>query len=131
MEIFGVGTSEFIFILLIAIIVMGPKQMKEAGRIIGRWLNRITQSDLWKIFRDTSQELSNLPRKWMREANMEVWEAEQELRNTIDPRPRKPASPPMQSQPKPKSFQQAPPPESATDSHTDEKGKESPSAPND
>lgn len=131
MEILGVGASEFIFILLIAIIVMGPKQMKEAGRVIGRWLNRITQSELWKIFRDTSQELSNLPRKWMREANMEVWEVEQELRNTIDPRHRQPASPPMRSQTIPKSFQNAPPPESATDSNADEKGEENPSMPND
>lgn len=131
MEILGVGASEFVFILLIAIIVMGPKQMKEAGRVVGRWLNQINQSEVWKIFRDASQELSNLPRKWMREANMEVWEAEQELRNTIDPRPREPGSPPMRSQPKPKSFQQPPPPAPTTDSQTDETSEESPSTPND
>ncbi len=130
MEVLGVGASELIFILLIAIIVMGPKQMKEAGRVIGRWLNQMTRSEVWRIFRDTSQELSNLPRKWMREANMELWEAEQELRNTIDPRPNK-SQPPIRSQSKPKSFQSAPPSEPATDSPVEEKSEPSPSTPND
>ena len=95
MEILGIGASELVFILLIAVIVMGPKQMKEAGRTIGHLLNRFTTSDFGKILRDTSQEISNLPRKWMRDANMELWEAEQDVRNSIDPRPRKPESHPI------------------------------------
>jgi sec-independent protein translocase protein TatB len=122
MEILGIGASELVFILLIAIIVMGPTQMKQAGRTIGRWLNQMNRSEIWKLLRDTSNEISNLPRKWMREANMEVWEAEQELRNTIDPRTRKPVA----SQPKPKSFQQAPPPTAAEASPSaNETGEES------
>ena len=53
MEIFGVGTSELIFIILIAIIVLGPKDMQKAGRTIGRFLNQLIKSDSWKIFQQT------------------------------------------------------------------------------
>ena len=38
MEILEIGPSELIFILLIAIIVLGPKEMQNAGRTVGRWL---------------------------------------------------------------------------------------------
>ena len=86
MEIFGIGTSELIFIILIAIIVLGPKDMQKAGRTIGRFLNQLIKSDSWKIFQQTSNELRNLPRNLMREANMEMMEAEKDLRRVIDPR---------------------------------------------
>jgi sec-independent protein translocase protein TatB len=86
MEIFGIGASELIFIFIIALIVLGPKEMQKAGRTIGRWLNQLVRSDSWKVFQRTSAELRNLPRNLMREANMEVAEMEREVRNAIDPR---------------------------------------------
>jgi sec-independent protein translocase protein TatB len=86
MEILGIGAPELIFILLIAIIVLGPKDMQKAGRTIGRWLNQLIRSDGWKVFQRTSAELRNLPRNLMREANMEMAEMERDLRNAIDPR---------------------------------------------
>ena len=86
MEILGVGPSELIFIILIAIIILGPKDMQKAGRMIGRFLNQLVKSDSWKIFQQTSNELRNLPRNLMREANMEMLEAEKDLRRVIDPR---------------------------------------------
>ena len=78
MEIFGIGASEFIFIILIAIIILGPRDMQKAGKTIGRFLNQLIRSDSWKIFQRTSNELRNLPRNLMREANMEMMEAEKE-----------------------------------------------------
>src|SRR5512147_1163461 len=94
MEILGIGASELIFILIIAIIVLGPKDMQKAGRTIGRWLNQVVRSDSWKVFQKTSTEIRNLPRNLMREANMEMAEAGKELRQAIDPRldPPKPRS---------------------------------------
>jgi len=86
MEFLGVGPSELIFIILIAIIILGPKDMQKAGRTIGRFLNQLIRSDSWKIFQQTSNELRNLPRNLMREANMEMMEAEKDLRRVIDPR---------------------------------------------
>ena len=86
MEILGIGAPELIFILIIAIIVLGPKDMQKAGRTIGRFLNQLIRSDGWKVFQRTSSELRNLPRNLMREANMEVAEIEKDLRKAIDPR---------------------------------------------
>jgi sec-independent protein translocase protein TatB len=92
MEIFGIGASELIFILIIAIIVLGPKDMQRAGRTIGRWLNQLVRSDSWKVFQKTSAELRNLPRNLMREANMEqLQEVDKEIRQSIDPRRYPPA----------------------------------------
>ena len=86
MEILGIGAPELIFIFLIAIIVLGPKDMQKAGRTIGRWLNQLVRSDGWRVFQRTSTELRNLPRNLMRDANMEIAEMERGLRNAIDPR---------------------------------------------
>ncbi|HLO30434.1 MAG TPA: hypothetical protein VK249_14915 [Anaerolineales bacterium] len=87
MDIFGIGASELVFIILIAIIILGPKDMQKAGRTIGRWLNQLVRSDGWKIFQRTSSEIRNLPRNLMREANMEMAEAEKDLRRVMDARP--------------------------------------------
>ena len=84
MEILGVGWQELIFIVIIALIVLGPKDMQKAGKTIGRWLNQVVHSDTWKVFQQTSSELRNLPRNLMKEANMEMQETERELRRTLD-----------------------------------------------
>lgn len=86
MEILGIGPSELIFILIIALIVLGPKDMQKAGRTIGRWLNQLVRSDGWRVFQKTSTDLRNMPRNLMREANMELQDVDKEIRRTIDPR---------------------------------------------
>lgn len=89
MEILGIGASELIFILIIAIIVLGPRDMQKAGRTIGRWLNQLVRSDGWKAMQRASQEIKKLPTNLMREANMELQDLkdiDQEVRRTIDPR---------------------------------------------
>ncbi len=97
MEIFGVGPSELLFIVLIAIIILGPKDMQKAGRTIGRFLNQLVRSDSWKIFQKTSDEIRNLPRNLMREANVEVAEAQKALQQTLDPRLLDPLATPPES----------------------------------
>ena len=72
MEILGIGTSELLFIVIIAIIILGPKDMQKAGKTIGKWLRNIITSDGWKIFQQTSRELRTLPNKLIREANEEL-----------------------------------------------------------
>lgn len=100
MEIFGIGASELIFILLIAIIVLGPKDMQKAGKTIGRWLNQFIRSDGWKALQHASKEIRNLPTNLMREANLEeLKEMDRDIRNNIDPRPRPPVSKPNREQP--------------------------------
>jgi sec-independent protein translocase protein TatB len=99
MEILGIGASELIFIVIIAIIILGPKDMQKAGKTLGRWLNQLVKSDGWKIFQRTSSEIRNLPRTLMREANIDMQQVEKDLRNSIDPRPRPPVAPPSRSIP--------------------------------
>src|SRR5512142_2182432 len=97
MEFLGIGPAELVFIVLIAIIILGPKDMQKAGRSIGRFLNQLVRSDSWKVFQKTSAEIRNLPRNLMREANMEVAETEKELRRTLDPRMLDPLANPPES----------------------------------
>src|SRR5215467_7167322 len=84
MEFLGIGPSELLFIIIIALIVLGPKDMQKAGRTIGRWLNQLIQSDGWKAFQQTSREIRNIPTTLMREANMEMRETEKEIRKALD-----------------------------------------------
>lgn len=71
MDIFGIGPTELAFIILIALILLGPKEMEKTGRTIGRFLRDMTKSEGWRAFRDTSRELRNLPNRLMRDANIE------------------------------------------------------------
>jgi sec-independent protein translocase protein TatB len=89
MEILGVGPSELIFIVIIALIILGPKDMQKAGRTLGKWMRDIVTSDSWKIFQQTSQELRTLPTRLMREANTDLNQVGKEINNAINPDPRK------------------------------------------
>ena len=71
MDIFGIGPTEIVFIVLLALILLGPKEMEKTGRTIGRFLRDMTKSEGWRAFRDTSREIRNLPNRLMREANIE------------------------------------------------------------
>ena len=93
MDILGVGWQELIFIFLIALIVLGPKDMQKAGRTIGRWLNQLIRSDGWKALQQTSRELRKLPNTLMREANLEEFqETQQAIRQGLDLNSKRPAS---------------------------------------
>ena len=94
MDILGVGWQELIFIFLIALIVLGPRDMQKAGKTLGRWLNQLVRSDSWKALQQTSRELRKLPNTLMKEANLEeLQEAERALRQGLDINPKRPASP--------------------------------------
>ena len=100
MEILGIGPSELIFIVIIAIIVLGPKDMQKAGRTIGKWLRTVVTSNGWKLFQQTSREIQTLPNRLMRDAALdELKETQRELRRplTLD-EPAPPPSDPAQPQ---------------------------------
>lgn len=71
MDILGVGPLELLFILLIALIVLGPTDMVKAGRTLGRFLRRVVSSPTWQAVRETSRDFRHLPNKLMREAGLE------------------------------------------------------------
>jgi len=119
MEILGIGGPELLFIIIIALIVLGPKDMQKAGKTIGRWLNNLVRSDGWQAFQQTSREIRSLPTKLMREANMEMMETEKELRKALDTNPKPSASQSTPSQPQPQETENTIQPPSAKPTETE------------
>jgi Sec-independent protein translocase protein TatA len=86
MEILGVGVPELAFIVLIALILLGPKDMIAAGRTIGRGLRKFLTSPTWLAMRRTGEELQQLPTKLVREAGLEDLQKDvQGISNQIKP----------------------------------------------
>jgi Sec-independent protein translocase protein TatA len=88
MELFGVGLPELFFIVIIALIVLGPKDMAATGKKMGTWLRKLVMSPGWRTFQDTSREIRNLPNRLMREAGVDEIEAgsreiKQQLRTAL------------------------------------------------
>ena len=68
MNIFGIGPTEILFILLLALIIFGPKDLQKAGKTIGQGLRKLANSDTWKVVTQTSTKLKDLPNELMRQA---------------------------------------------------------------
>lgn len=71
MEIFNIGFGELFFIILIALIVLGPREMTKAMRTLGQFLRRVIRSPMWSEIVTTSRQIRDLPNKIIREANLE------------------------------------------------------------
>ncbi|MFO7585566.1 MAG: twin-arginine translocase TatA/TatE family subunit [Anaerolineales bacterium] len=76
MEILGIGFGELLLIVLIILILFGPKEMVKTGKTLGQWLNQLVRSPTYKALTKTGEELKNLPRNLMREANLEGFQDE-------------------------------------------------------
>lgn len=131
MEILGIGAPELIFVIIIALIVLGPKDMQKAGQTIGRWLNQLVRSEGWKAFQQTSREIRNLPTNLMREANLELAETEKELRKAADLRTTPPASPSSRNLPRPEEPENTIQPPSANPPNSQPRESAAPLAEND
>jgi len=106
MEIFGIGPLEFILIMLLALIILGPKDMEKIGKKIGQELNKLVKSDTWKTVRQASEKMKTLPNDLMREAELE--ELRKTFKDSLDDS-NKIAPPPPATPPAP------PPPEEKTE----------------
>jgi TatA/E family protein of Tat protein translocase len=71
MEFLGIGPLELILILVLALVIFGPKDIEKAGKSIGKSLNKFVRSDTWRTINQTSQELRNLPNRLMRESGLD------------------------------------------------------------
>lgn len=71
MEFLGIGPLELIFIIVIILLIVGPKDIANVSRTIGRGLNRLYKSDNYRLIQKASAELRNLPQELMKEANLE------------------------------------------------------------
>jgi Sec-independent protein translocase protein TatA len=79
MDILGVGPLELAFLLILAIIILGPAEMLKLGKSAGKFIYKIQTSDMWASIKKVSREISTLPYKLAREAGLE--EIEQQLKD--------------------------------------------------
>jgi Sec-independent protein translocase protein TatA len=71
MNILNVGPLEFLLVILVALVVLGPQDIVNYSRRFGKWIYHVAQSPVWRSMVSTSQELRDLPQKIIREAGME------------------------------------------------------------
>jgi sec-independent protein translocase protein TatB len=83
-DFLGIGPLELMFVILIALIVIGPKDMSKTARTAGRTLNRMYRSEAWRSLTQASRTLQTLPNRLAREAQLEELE---ELRKDLDNKP--------------------------------------------
>jgi sec-independent protein translocase protein TatB len=80
MKFLNIGIPELIFILVIALIVLGPNGIVKTARTLGKTIRKIIRSPIWAMMLDTQRELREMPTKLVREAGLE--EDLAELRKT-------------------------------------------------
>lgn len=86
MDFLGIGPLEVIFILVISLIIFGPKDIVKAGQSAGRFLRKMVKSSGWQAVQQTSRDLRNLPNKLMREAGIdEIREDVESFKNIAKP----------------------------------------------
>ena len=71
MDFLGVGPMELIFIIIIALVLIGPRDIGKVARSAGRFLNRLYKSETWRMLLDTSRTIRHLPERLAREAALE------------------------------------------------------------
>ncbi len=67
MEIFGIGPLELLLIVLIALIVLGPKEMMKTAQKAAEWLRKLRQSEIWS----STKEVMDIPNQVMRETGLD------------------------------------------------------------
>jgi hypothetical protein len=75
MDIFGIGLPEIVFILLLVVIIFGPKDLEKMARTIGSGLSRFIRSDTYRDLR----RMGNLPTEIARKVGLD------EFRASLDP----------------------------------------------
>lgn len=82
MDFLGVGPLELLFVLIIALIVLGPRDIARFARRAGRLLNRLYNSEVWGTIHKASQEFRDLPNRLAREAALD--ELDESIRRSTD-----------------------------------------------
>ncbi len=71
MKFLNIGIGEVIFILIIALIVIGPGNMVKTAREMGTFLRKVTKSPYWQEVWATRRELKEIPKMLAKEAQLE------------------------------------------------------------
>jgi sec-independent protein translocase protein TatB len=71
MTLFNIGPLEFILILVVMFILLGPEGMVKTARQIGVWIRQTIRSPLWGEVLGYSREIRELPNKIVRESGLD------------------------------------------------------------
>ncbi len=88
MQILNIGPLELVAILVLALIIMGPKDLVKTGAQMGKFVRKIVKSPTWRSVVSTSQELKELPAKLVQETGIkeefkQIEEVTTELRDEL------------------------------------------------
>jgi Sec-independent protein translocase protein TatA len=72
MEFLGVGPTELMLVIILALVLVGPRDLAKFGREAGRFINRLYHSQTWRTMNDASREIRNLPTRLAREAELDT-----------------------------------------------------------
>ncbi len=71
MKIFNFGIPEFLVLLVLMIVVLGPERMIDGARSLGRSIYKLTHSEVWSSIWQTSREIRNMPKAIVEETGLE------------------------------------------------------------
>lgn len=83
MEFLGIGPLELLFVALLAIIFLGPRDLARIARSSGKFLNKVYRSEMWSTLTRASRDIRNLPNRLAREAALE--ELDETIRTAVTP----------------------------------------------
>lgn len=76
MEFLGIGITELIAILLIAFLVLGPRDLVKVSRSLGRTLHNLRESETVRAALDLGRRLRQLPETLAEQAGVEEMKSE-------------------------------------------------------
>jgi Sec-independent protein translocase protein TatA len=71
MEILGVGPLEFVFVLILMLLLLGPKGMVKVVHDVGEFLRKLVQSPVWKSIINSSQEIREVQTQIIKESGLD------------------------------------------------------------
>lgn len=77
MDFLGIGLPELALILVIVLIVLGPKDMAGTARRLARTVRTLTQSEFWRATREAWRMAQDIPNELLRDTGLE--EAQKDL----------------------------------------------------
>lgn len=76
LNIFGIGPLELVGIMVLLLLLFGPKDLVRMARELGSLINRLTRSEGYQTIQQASQEIRNLPQKILQETELEAVQKE-------------------------------------------------------
>ena len=70
MRIFNVGIREVILLLVIMLILFGPRQMQENARNLAKWIRKLVRSDTWRTFLGLVDDVNTIKEEVIRESGI-------------------------------------------------------------